>query len=101
MPRAAIEIDDEEGGAKGRRATQQADARGLAEILVDQAPLALVVGGLRHRAIKRDSSVFAKTLCAWPAIFTTARYTSFLFRLRCRMAVRENESEFIICLPRC
>jgi hypothetical protein len=59
VPRATIEIDNEQRRAERGRRTQCPDARGLAEIIVDQAPLALVVRGFRHRC---DRSAISRRL---------------------------------------
>ena len=50
MPRAAVEIDDKDRRAEGRRRPQHPQPRAAAEIIGDQPPQMLVVGAVRHHA---------------------------------------------------
>src|SRR5579872_3603862 len=99
MPLAAVEIDDEQRSAKSRRRTQLPDARGLAEIIVDQTPLTVLFGAFRHQTIKRNSVALIKGLCTNSKNFARDMGAPLMFRLRCREAGDENESEFMICPP--
>ena len=93
MPRAAVEIDDEDRGAKGLGAPQHANPRVAAEVIENQAalPLFAVIGDHRQAASRADGTASAKRRSARPPASAS----------ECRCRVRAGRTSHRRCAAEC